>query len=270
LTPVVILGCGYTAKVVARRLSARGIRVIATSRGAEPLGIPGVTQVRFDATEAQDLGFVPAGSRVVYSMPTLATTNSVIAALAPRASRVVYLSTTGIYGSTQVVDCDTPAAPDSDEGRARVATENLVLASCASAIVLRAAAIYGPGRGVHVRMMEGSFQLAGRGSNFVSRIHVEDLASHVEAALESDVRGAWPVADELPCTSREIAEFCARLLDVPMPAGVDPAALHRTRRANRRVDGSAIRSILGISLRYPSYLEGIPASLRNSANPLEQ
>ena len=34
-----------------------------------------------------------------------------------------------------------------------------------------------------------------------------------------------------------------------------------TRRANRRVDGTAIRRALGLSLRYPSYREGIVASL---------
>jgi nucleoside-diphosphate-sugar epimerase len=161
------------------------------------------------------------------------------------------------------VDHTTPAAPDNDEGRARLATENLVLSAFDSAMVLRVAAIYGPGRGVHVRMAEGRFQLAGAGENYVSRIHVEDLATHIEAALDTDIGGAWPVADEFPCTSREIAEFCARLLGLPVPASVDPVALHHTRRANRRVDGSTIRSVLGISLRFPGYREGIPASLGN-------
>jgi nucleoside-diphosphate-sugar epimerase len=89
----------------------------------------------------------------------------------------------------------------------------------------------------------------------VSRIHVEDLATHVEAALLSDVTGAWPVADEEPCTSREIAEYCARLLNRPLPPPRE-TRIH----SNRRVDGSAIRRALGITLQYPSYRVGIPAS----------
>jgi nucleoside-diphosphate-sugar epimerase len=261
VTPVVVLGCGYTGQVVARRLAARGIRVIATSRHPELLNLPGIDLVRFDTEQSVDVPFVMPNCRIVYSIPTVPQTASVIAAVAPRASRLVYLSTTGVYGATMVVDHTTPASPGNSEGRARVAAETLVLSACANAIVLRAAAIYGPGRGVHVRMAEGRFRLARDGSNYVSRIHVEDLATHVEAALDSEVGGAWPVADELPCPSREIAAFCAELLHIPMPESVDPGLLHQTRQSNRRVDGSAIRRALGISLRYPTYREGIPASL---------
>jgi hypothetical protein len=43
--------------------------------------------------------------------------------------------------------------------------------------------------------------------NVVSRIHVDDLATHVEAGLLAEVTGVYPVADEESCTSREIAEF---------------------------------------------------------------
>ena len=103
--------------------------------------------------------------------------------------------------------------------------------------------------------------MGGAGSNYVSRIHVEDLATHCEAALFSDLSGAWPVADEYPCTTLEIAEFCAERYGYAMPPSVHPAALHHTRQANRRVDGSAIRRLLGITLAYPSFREGIPASM---------
>ena len=40
-----------------------------------------------------------------------------------------------------------------------------------------------------------------------------------------------------------------------------PAEVSETRRSNRKVDGRAIRRLLGIELRYPSYRTGIPASL---------
>jgi nucleoside-diphosphate-sugar epimerase len=110
-------------------------------------------------------------------------------------------------------------------------------------------------------MRRGEFRLRGDGSNWISRIHADDLAAHLESALFSDVTGAYPVADEHPCPSAEIAEFCARLLGLPLPASARDHELSETRRADRRVDGSAIRRLLGISLRYPSYLTGIPASL---------
>ena len=113
-----------------------------------------------------------------------------------------------------------------------------------------------------MRMKQGTFRLAGEGSNYVSRIHVEDLAAHVEAALDSEVTGAWPVADEAPATSREIAEYCAALLGIPMPESVPAESLHHTRRANRQVDGSGIRRVLNVELRYPTYKEGIADASR--------
>jgi nucleoside-diphosphate-sugar epimerase len=169
---------------------------------------------------------------------------------------MVYLSTTGVYGGVRDVDENTPAAE-----HPRMEAERAVAAGPWSALILRPAAIYGPGRGIQVSMARGEFRLVGDGSNFVSRIHVDDLALHCEAALLSDLTGAYPVADEEPCESREIAGFCARLLGVPMPLSVSAAEVHDTRRADRRVDGSAIRKLLGITLRYPSYQVGIPASL---------
>jgi nucleoside-diphosphate-sugar epimerase len=110
-------------------------------------------------------------------------------------------------------------------------------------------------------MRAGTYKLMGSGENFVSRIHVEDLARHAEAAIVSAATGAYPVADEQPCTSREIAEYCAKLLNLPMPPEVPAELLGETRRADRRVDGSAIRRLLGLTLQYPSYREGIPACL---------
>jgi nucleoside-diphosphate-sugar epimerase len=173
-------------------------------------------------------------------------------------ARVVYLSTTGVYGMAQAVDETTvPAAPRTNRELARVSEEQAVLSGPWSALVLRPAAIYGPGRGVHASMRAETFRLSG---DFVSRIHVDDLAAHCVAGLLSSVTGAYPVADEKPCTSREIAEYCAELMSLPVPE-----ALGEIRRANRRVDGSAIRRLLGIQLRYPSYREGIAACLAEEA-----
>ena len=150
---------------------------------------------------------------------------------------------------------DESTAVDGRTERAvvRLAVERNVAAGPWSSLILRSAAIYGPGRGVQESLQRGSCRVD---DSFVSRIHVDDLAAHVEAGLLSDVRGAYPVADEEPCTSREITEFCARLLDLPVPVSSQAKA-----RATRRVDGSAIRRELGITLKYPSYRAGIPAAL---------
>ncbi len=182
--------------------------------------------------------------------------------LGDRPSRLVYLSSTEVYGMAKVVDETTPVDLATDRARARIEVERDVIDGPWSSLVLRPAAIYGPGRGVHERVKRGE---AVAGDEIVSRIHVDDLATHVEAGLLSDVTGAYPVADEEPCTSREIAEFCAGLPGFPLPPLIGGHQGSRRRNANRRVDGSAIRRALGISLRYPSYRDGIPAALREGA-----
>ena len=130
-----------------------------------------------------------------------------------------------------------------------------------SSLILRPAAIYGPGRGAHESLRRGVYST---GENFVSRIHVDDLAAHVEAGLLSELCGAYPVADQEPSTTREIAEFCAQLLGMPtmdLPAMRTAPGSQARITGNRRVDGSAIRRALGITLVYPSYRVGIPAAL---------
>jgi nucleoside-diphosphate-sugar epimerase len=261
---VVILGCGYTGTRVASLLLARGVHVIATTRHPESLRAladQGAKVVAFDASDPGRLS-IPAGARILHSVPIIEPgavdpTPRILAAFDRAPARIVYLSTTGVYGSQRDVDEKTLPAPNTERERLRVDAERAVQAGAWSSLVLRPAAIYGPDRGIHVAMREGRFQLAGAGDNFVSRIHVDDLAAHVEAALFSEVTGAYPVGDEHPCTSREIAEYCARAFHLPMPASAPPDRLHETRRADRRVNGSAIRELLGITLRYPSYREGL-------------
>lgn len=278
MASVFIVGCGYTGRRVAQRLLQRGIAVAATTRtpeGLQDLALAGAEILRFDFEEADSLeslsGAVPRGAQVLLSVPTLRRPAGILEPtprLAPafggRPSRVVYLSTTGVYGATHEVNETTPVAPVTKRQRLRVEAEMAVQRGPWPSLILRPAAIYGPGRGIHAAMREGRYRLVGDGSNHVSRIHVDDLARHCEKALLSDLTGAYPVADEEPCTSREIAAFCAGLLGLAMPVSVEQEEVSETRRSDRpdrRVDGRAIRERLGITLRYRSYREGIPAAL---------
>jgi nucleoside-diphosphate-sugar epimerase len=269
---VAILGCGFTGIRVARALLQAGAEVMATSRQPENLALPGARTVAFDASRDEDLAQIPilveACDAIVCSIPTLRLNGQLVERvpelirhLQGAIPRVIYLSTTGVYGDQQRIDEHTQPKPVTPRELCRAAAEHSVLEGCRNPLVLRPAAIYGPGRGVHVSLREGKYRLTGGGSNYISRIHVDDLAAHVLAALRGDVTGAWPVADEHPCSQHEMASFCAELLGLPMPPQVEPATNAETLRANRRVDGSAIRRCLGVSLRYPSYREGVPASL---------
>ena len=249
--PILILGCGYTGVRVAARLLARGERVIAASREPEKLQhLPGVQAIRF----GDPLPIEP-GTRVLHSLPVP------FAAQIHGAARLVYLSTTGVYGGQLTVNESTPVSPRNAREQSRVDEERDVAAACANHLILRPAAIYGPRRGVHISLLEGKHRYWDEGLNYISRIHVEDLAALTEAALFSDLTGSYPVADDEPARAIDITRFCCALLNLPVPPPERGLPGEDTRRANRRVDGSAIRNALGVNLRFPSYRSGIPAAL---------
>ena len=270
---VVVLGAGFTGHRVVRLLQAKGIHVVWTNRDGRDGGVPfNVALGNFNCLDR----LISPGAHVLISIPTLRTTtglSDLTPALADKLkglhpARVVYLSTTGVYGDARFVDEHTIPAPRTEREQLRVWAEAAVQNGPWSSLVLRPAAIYGPGRGIHAAMQAGQFQLSPDPNNFVSRIHVDDLAAIVGAALFSNLEGAYPVADKEPCTSLEAAQFCATLLGISLPATAPIAELGETRRADRRVDGSAIGTLLKTQLRYPSYRTGFPASL--AAEDLER
>ncbi len=251
---ILILGCGYTGQRVAKRFLAMGARVTATTRNPRRLASLGAETIG-----SSDLPkHVRPGMLVLHSIPPDGPAD-LLDPLRNKARRLVYLSSTAVYGAASIVNESTPVDESTERARARLEAERAIATGPWSSLILRPAAIYGPGRGVQESIQRGEHSLSDR---FVSRIHVDDLAAHAEAALLSTISGAYPVADEEPCTSRDIAEFCARLLNVPVTGTGHERADRMPRFANnRRVDGSAIRKALGITLAYPSYRVGVPAAL---------
>lgn len=270
-----ILGCGYTASRVARLLLEAGSRVICTARNVaalEWLAAAGAEVLALDVAEEASIdklvGRVPAGARALLSIPPTAQNlqqedgvHRLLDALKDELARVVYLSTTGVYGRTENVTAATPVAPETLRQAIRVETERRVEAGPWEALILRPAAIYGPWRGVHDSIRRGAYRLTGDGSNSISRIHVDDLAAIACAALQSSLTGAFPVGDEEPAPAAVVAAFCCRLLGAPMPSRASRGEVSETLRYSRKVDGSEIRRRLGVHLRYPTYKEGIPAAI---------
>ncbi|HZZ85901.1 MAG TPA: hypothetical protein VFE30_15305 [Anaeromyxobacteraceae bacterium] len=262
-----LVGCGYVGQRVARRLLSQGEQVHATSRDPAALG---AVAAHGAVTHALDLGDerslddlqrlaadLGEGLRVLVAAPPVdAGSSRLHRALGGRPSRVVLLSTTSVYGALSRVDERTAPAPQDEAGRAWLEAERAAAAGPWAALVLRCAAIYGPGRGIHVTLREGRPGRVRDLDRVVSRVHVDDLASLAVAALRSELTGAWPVADAAPATTREVAGFCHRLGLPRLPASPRAPA-----GAGRRVDGSAIWRLLGVRPEYPSYVVGIPAAL---------
>lgn len=249
---ILVIGAGFTGGRAARLLASGGHDVRATrtthSEGFLQLELPDAAPL---------LALPGAGWRVLWTAPETAGCE----ALAGKAARVVYLSTTGVYGAASAVDEQTAPAPVTPRAAARLDAEQRIQAGPWDTLVLRPAAIYGPGRGVHESIRAGRWRIAGDGGTYTSRIHVDDLAAIAAASVLSEMQGAFPVADEDPCTNLAITQFCCQLLGAALPPSVPAGDLDETRRADRQVDGGAILRLLGITLLHKSYKTGIPAAL---------
>ena len=268
----VIAGCGYTGAQLARRLVDRGDAVIATTRRAER-----AAELRdwVEVAVTADLAGVDlAGAIVVDSIPP--SEPGFEEALVRRcaaggARRLVYLSSTGVYGrgDGSWFDEDTPTGPLSPRGERRLAAETAALAEAArvdlEAVALRIAGIYGPGRGVVERIRAGGYTVIPPGDTPVCRIHVRDLCSAIIAAGEIDPlpRSIYCVADDAPTSSREHADGVAQMLGLPPPGDRDLATVPETVRAmmgaGRRISNRRLRDELGVELRYPTWRDGAAA-----------
>ncbi len=255
-----ILGGGFTGSAVGRLVCQLGGRAVATTRSgqrAEELEAGGVRPLVLSALSAQALApHVSDETRVVVTFPPDGATDRAIAPAIARARSVVYVSSTGVYGGARGhVNEDTPVDATAPRARARLEAEQVW--RDLGGIVVRAPAIYGPGRGMHRRLLSGDLRIAGDGSNAISRVHVDDLATALWAALQAPQRGAlYVIGDDAPVPQIEVIRWLAERLGVPLPPSAPLVSLDETLRHDRRVDNARIRRALALELRYPTYREG--------------
>lgn len=269
----VIAGCGYTGERLARVLLARGDQVVAITRRDERAAELG-DRLGAQLEIAGDVSAVDlAGAVVVDSIPPSTPDGSFERALvdgcaAGGAGRLVYLSSTGVYGrgDGSWFDEDTPPAPIDARGRRRLAAETAALETARRrglpAVALRIAGIYGPGRGIVERIRAGGYTVIPPGDSPVCRVHVDDLVTAIVAAGSVDPlpRAIYCVADDEPATSRAHADGVAAMLGLPPPGDRDLAEVSEAARAmlgaGRRISNRRLKDELGVALRYPSWREG--------------
>lgn len=279
-----VVGCGYVGERLGIRAHGLGARVIATTRRPEraaALAARGLDARRLDPHDAAALVPVLAGcDALVHSVPPGtdgdATTSIATAAARAGVRALVYLGSTGVYPPDAGDVDERSALGATGRGMARLHAEQALREAAARdglrVTILRIAAIYGPGRGIHVRLRAGAYRVAGPGTNYVSRIHVDDL---VTTALRcAEAAGCAPpgtvtiycVADDLPTTARAHADGVAAVLGLPPPPSMPWDEAPETLRSNRRVHGTLVRDELRFALAYPTWREGLSQCLAEEAS----
>lgn len=248
---LLVFGLGYAATRIAALVRARGGEVRATG-------------------SAGDLAFGRAGeaigwaSHILSSVPPADDADPVLSPygrqLASTPAWLGYLSSTGVYGDTggAWVDETAPTGRGRRSARARADADWLAL----NARVFRLPGIYGPGRSPLDRLMEGRAHLVDSPDQVFSRIHVDDIAAGVLAALTAPP-GAYNLADDRPCSQNEVVRYAARLLNLPDPPTVPVETLSPMARGfyaeNRRVANVKAKRVLGWTPVYPDYRFGLRA-----------
>jgi nucleoside-diphosphate-sugar epimerase len=272
---LLIFGAGYSGLAIAEAAAGAGLSVGITSRQLVPVP-DGVTLVPFGdaqaAIESADF-IVSTAPPGIDGDPVLVRWGTVIAQGPARWTG--YLSTTGVYGDRGGgwVDEATPPAPGAERSRRRVATEQAwVQAAGGRALdLIRLAGIYGPGRSALDEVRSGRARRVIKPGHAFGRIHRDDIASGVLAALARPAEGTRVLnfADDLPAESADVLAEAARLLGVPAPPAVPFAeawaGMSEMGRSfwaeNRRVANTATKAALQRAWRYPSYREGLSAVL---------
>ena len=135
-----------------------------------------------------------------------------------------YLSSTGVYGDTGGAWVDESAPTGSGRRTARATCDAAWLEL--DARVFRLPGIYGPGRSALDRVREGKAHRIDLPGQTFSRVHVDDIAAGVLAALAAPA-GAYNLTDDLPCGQNAVIEEACLLLGLPLPPlqTLDEAAL---------------------------------------------
>lgn len=284
MTHLFCFGLGFSARVLAARLSERGWIVSATSRrpeGLAAIAAAGYRAVPFGGGSMLPEDALDGVTHLLVSAPPDADGDPVLRAAGPAIARRAgtlawagYLSTTGVYGDHGggLVTEETALTPGTERGRRRLLAETQWLAMWRDhglpVHIFRLAGIYGPGRNALQSLREGKARRVIKPGQIFSRIHVDDIATVLEASMARPYPGrAYNVCDDEACPPQDVVEFGARLLGLPVPPDIpfEEAVLSPMARSfyedSKRVSNARMKDELGVRLRYPTYREGLRALL---------
>lgn len=291
-----VFGCGYLGRRVAQRWKADGQEVYAVTRSPERAaeleaeGLrPIVADIAYPApadSSSSDLPLrIPADVRTVlfavgYDRGSGQPINQVYAGGLERAlkslpasvERVIYISSTGVYGPASAGDWvneETPCHPTRDGGKASLAAEEVLRRSpfADRGIVLRLAGIYGPGRIPRAADLKAGKPIDAPAEGWLNLIHVDDAARIVQLAeSKAKLPRLYAVSDGQPVVRRDYYLELARLLDAPTPQFVAPdpnSPAAQRAGSDKRIDTRRLREELQPTFEFPSYREGL-ASIVNA------
>lgn len=280
-----IFGCGYLGRLVAsQRLkdNQQLFGVVSTAASMDDLRGLGIAPLQVDLDQDMLPKLPLQDSTLFYFVPPpkLGDIDSRARLLIseferlghPR--RIVYLSTTGVYGDCngEWVTEDRPVNPAFPRAKRRWDAEcrfqDWRAKTGRELVILRVAGIYGPGKLPLERLRKGLPLVRVEESPWTNRIHVDDLVQICVAAMDKGTDGAvYNVSDGAPGTMIDYFSLMAQLAGLPAPPAIPLAQAEQElsagmlsyMRESRRLDNSKIKQELGVTVVHPSIESGLPA-----------
>ncbi len=291
---VVIVGCGYVGLELAGQLAGRDHDVTGVRRSDAGLEAvesvdDRVDAVRADATDAESLAALPDADAVVFAASSggrgaeaardvyvdgLANVIEEYGSREAVPDRLVYTSSTGVYGDHDGgwVDEETAIDPTTEKTRVLAEAERVAVETAAESgidgTVARFAGLYGPDRYRLERYLKGPIT-----AGYLNMVHRDDAAGAVRYLLEADAARGEPVlvVDDEPVDKHAFADWLADECGVARPEkrskaeriadGDLSAAAERRIRTSKRCANDRLRA-LGYEFSYPTFREGYRDAVR--------
>jgi nucleoside-diphosphate-sugar epimerase len=284
---LLIIGCGDVVRRALPQLKKRWRIYVLVRRRDPALATFGVIQIIGNLDHAHTLRQLSGiAQALIHSAPPPNSgsndqrTRRLIAALEGGRSllqRLVYISTTGVYGDCngEQIDETRPPAPRNARARRRVDAEQQLRrfsgGSRCRVSILRAPGIYAANRMPLDRLRKGLPLLAQNDDVFTNHIHAEDLSAACIAALRYGKRhGVYNVCDNSDIRMGDWYDKLADAFTLPraprLPRGevehvLSPAQLSFMRES-RRIGNVRMKNELKLKLRYPTVEYGIRAAIK--------
>lgn len=273
-----IFGFGYTAKALVPKLIEQGFKVIGTSRTPEEYEQNNLN-IKLIDFDSPDMGnYLSLATHLLICIPPISTLTDIvlikygnfIKKQAPYLKWIGYLSSTGVYGNHEGnwVCEESECIPHTPTGIARLKTEQAWFSFAQKhqlpLHVFRLAGIYGPGRNVLERLVQGKKHSLFKENQVFSRIHVEDIVTTLLASIQlPNPLSIYNVSDDEPAPVHVLDQYAAKLLHrEPLPliplskANLSPMEQEFFAN-NRRISNLKIKQELQVVLKYPTYKEGL-------------
>jgi len=292
---LLVVGCGD----VARRALPQWLErydVAALVRAPDPvLAARGVRLFAGDLDQPETLGpLAGAAELIVHAAPPPGTgpqdlrTRNLLAALirsqngqsqkggAMLPQRVVYISTSGVYGDCggDYVEESRPVNAQTDRAGRRVDAEVVLSRWCGdrgiALVILRVPGIYAADRLPLAQLERGTPVLAAEDDVYTNHIHADDLAAILTVTVGLSLgEGVYNASDDGELKMGEYFDLVADRTGLPRPprvrrteaAGRISPVLLSYMSESRRLVNRRMKAELGIRLRYPTVYQGVPKAV---------